>query len=124
MLAGSPQRYRRRCRLLQPAEFKHVFAEPQRSATSSLTVLIRSSGHDRPRLGLVVARKTASSAVARNRVKRLVRESFRRHRVMLPAVDLVVIARPGITKKTNRELFAELEIHWSRLARWKVSSQR
>lgn len=47
------------------------------------------------RLGLVVSRKVGN-AVARNRVKRRVRELFRTTSDLVPAgVDLVVIAGPG-----------------------------
>jgi len=47
------------------------------------------------RLGLTVSRKVGN-AVARNHVKRRVREWFRAERDQLPEhVDLVVIAKPG-----------------------------
>jgi len=49
-------------------------------------------GH--PRLGLVVTRRLGK-AVQRNRVKRLLREFFRRHQSGLPAVDLVIMAKKG-----------------------------
>jgi ribonuclease P protein component len=47
-----------------------------------------------PRLGLVVTRRLGK-AVKRNRVKRLLREFFRRHKTELPAVDLVIMAKKG-----------------------------
>jgi ribonuclease P protein component len=47
-----------------------------------------------PRLGLVVT-KRLGKAVQRNRVKRLLREFFRRHHTQLPAVDLVIMAKKG-----------------------------
>lgn len=60
------------------------------------------------RLGITVTRRSGG-AVARNRVKRLVREAFRRHRAALaPALDLVVNIRPGAEGRTYRELEAEL----------------
>jgi RNase P protein component len=43
-----------------------------------------------PRLGLVVPKKGTPLAARRNRVKRIVREQFRRFHDDLPAVDVVV----------------------------------
>ena len=52
-------------------------------------------GSDVPRLGIAASRKVGN-AVARNRIKRGVREWFRAHRDALPrAADVVVIARPS-----------------------------
>lgn len=59
------------------------------------------------RLGIVAAR-TVGNAVARNRVKRLCRESFRLAPELLPAgVDLVVIAKPGAADLGLRDVQAE-----------------
>ena len=44
------------------------------------------------RLGVTVSKKVGC-AVTRNRVKRFVRETFRKNRLLIPAVDLNVIAR-------------------------------
>lgn len=46
------------------------------------------------RLGLVVSRRVGG-AVVRNRIKRRVREAFRRRKAELVGLDLVVSARPG-----------------------------
>ena len=42
------------------------------------------------RLGLVVTKKGNPKAVRRNRIKRIIREQFRRQAHALPAVDIVV----------------------------------
>ena len=42
------------------------------------------------RLGLIVPKKGNPKAVRRNRIKRIVRDSFRRHYARLPALDMVV----------------------------------
>ena len=42
------------------------------------------------RLGLVVTKKGNPKAVRRNRIKRIIREQFRRQAHVLPAVDIVV----------------------------------
>jgi ribonuclease P protein component len=62
-------------------------------------------GH--PRLGITVTRKVGG-AVVRNRVKRVVRELFRRNRVLIEQpVDLVVHARPSIVGRGTAELERE-----------------
>lgn len=49
------------------------------------------------RLGLVVAKKFARSAVARNLFKRIGREAFRHAMPALPACDLVLrLTKPGL----------------------------
>jgi ribonuclease P protein component len=80
-----------------------------------LTVLARENGQRHPRLGLAIARKTLRRAVDRNRVKRLIRESFRLNAGRLPAVDIVVLARPGLQRRSNREIVDSLTRHWVRI---------
>jgi len=67
------------------------------------------------RLGLAVSRKVSKRAVARNRIKRIVRESFRLHRAGLPALDVLVIARPIAADAENAALRAELDVAWRKL---------
>lgn len=81
------------------------------------TILYRSSGEAYPRLGLAISKKALKRAVDRNRVKRVVRDSFRRHQSKLPPVDLVVMLRRGLVLPDNRELFQRLERHWARISR-------
>jgi len=64
------------------------------------------------RLGIIVAKKKVKTAVARHRIKRLVRESFRQARQSLPDIDVIVLARQGIEKKSNQTIFNELDKHW------------
>ncbi len=78
------------------------------------------AGH--ARLGLAVSRKVSKRAVARNRIKRIVRESFRGHRAGLPALDLLVIARPVAVGAANPALHADLDIAWRKLQALKPGS--
>lgn len=60
------------------------------------------------RLGLAVSRRVGG-AVVRNRLKRRVRDWFRRSRPALPeSVDLVVIARPQAANYSSEAISAEL----------------
>lgn len=64
-----------------------------------------------------MSRKVSKSAVKRNRIKRLVRETFRRRRAGLPALDIVVMARPGAAGADNRAITESLERHFDRIER-------
>lgn len=66
----------------------------RRIHSGELIVLALDSGGPRPRIGITVSSKVGN-AVERNRVKRWIREGWRAVGADLPAVDLVVIARPA-----------------------------
>jgi ribonuclease P protein component len=68
-----------------------------------------------PRVGLVFAKKNVRLAVQRNRLKRLVRESFRLHQHKLEPLDIVVLSRPGISELDNQTVTKQLEKLWQRL---------
>ncbi|HXS51120.1 MAG TPA: ribonuclease P protein component [Usitatibacter sp.] len=68
-------------------------------------------GHGCSRIGVALARRLVPLAVDRNRVKRAVREAFRRHDVKGSAVDCVVALR----EKMGRVDVAEIERELARL---------
>lgn len=60
------------------------------------------------RMGLSVSRKFESSAVSRNRVRRVLREAFRLQRQQLPALDLILI--PNARGRSYRTPIIEDEL--------------
>jgi ribonuclease P protein component len=99
-------------RLLKPAEFREVFAKSRRYVDTHFTVLVRDRGDRRARIGLAISKRVAKSAVQRNRLKRIIRESFRNHRTDLLGIDTVVMCRPRAKEVANAILFASLDLHW------------
>jgi len=118
---GQPSRaFSRDRRLLHAADFRHVFADPERSSDRYFTVLARSARKPRShsRLGLAIARKQLRRAVDRNRIKRLIREHFRLHVVdgqEVPALDYVVMARAAVRETSAETLRRSLAAHFARL---------
>jgi ribonuclease P protein component len=93
-----------------------VFSGGRKSADRLFTILYRPNDLDLPRLGFAIAKQRVRLAVKRNRLRRLVRESFRLGRAQLPAVDIVVMARSDAATATNQNVIASLNLHWQRLA--------
>lgn len=62
-----------------------------------------------PRLTVRVGKKAVKAAVARNRIRRLVRETFRLRRPDLPAQDFLIAVRADLTDVTMSEARRDLE---------------
>ena len=92
-----------------------MFQNGQRSGDPFFTVLFHSNELNRARLGFAISRQKIRLAVGRNRLRRLVRESFRKRAAALPSVDIVVLARDKARAAANSEIFASLESHWVRI---------
>ena len=78
------------------------------------TVLYRPNGSEKPRLGLAIGKRNCRLSTGRNRIKRIVRESFRQHSETLGGLDVVVMNQAAATKASNRALFDSLATHWTR----------
>jgi ribonuclease P protein component len=92
-----------------------VFQTGQRSADRYFTILFHPNTLGQPRLGFAISKQKVRLAVGRNRLRRLVRESFRVRAASLPPVDMVVMARDATTAAPNGELVTSLEKHWVRI---------
>ncbi|CAG9294975.1 Ribonuclease P protein component [Celerinatantimonas diazotrophica] len=103
--------------MLTPMQFKRVFNQPIRIGTPQLTFLAVANQLSHPRLGLAISKKSDKRAVARNRIKRHIRESFRLNQQQLSGMDIVVISKFGVSDLSDPELNKLLDKSWRRLLR-------
>jgi len=114
LTSSRSNRFRKNNRLLDAAAFGRVFATATRSRDQLFTVLCRHNEGGAPRLGLAISKKHCRRATERNRIKRIIRESFRQHQAVLGGLDIVVINRPEAAAANNQQMSASLETHWRR----------
>jgi len=105
-------------------DFQKVHGAGKRIADHFFSMIVRPNELGAPRLGLAVAIRTVGNAVARNRVRRIVKESFRLAQHELPAVDIVVAARAPVKGAPAADLRASLDVLWKKVARQCASSSR
>jgi len=104
-----------RVRLKKPNQFKYVFDLPIRSTDRYFTVLARKNKLNFSRLGLAISKKNIKKATDRNKIKRMIRENFRKKQHLLGAIDFVVLTRYQTSDVSMERLQDSLEKHWQNL---------
>jgi ribonuclease P protein component len=108
-------KFSRKQRLCTQADFRFVFSGSRAVRDPYFRILARRNNGDTSRLGMAVSRKTCRKAVERNRLKRIIRESFRQHYEQLVSkggVDLVVLPTTQAATICNKELAESLDGLW------------
>ena len=97
-------KFTRNDRLLSSSDFQQVFKNNSlRVSNRDVLVLAMLNGNQNSRLGLVIGKKNVPSAVGRNKVKRAIRETFRKNTFKIP-LDIIVIARQGVGILSSEQL--------------------
>lgn len=104
-------------RLVHKPQFDAVYQKGSKLGDSCFLVLIRPNDTNMARLGLSVSARTVGNAVNRNRIKRVIRNSFRLAAAQLPAVDIVINTRPGARDASNAQLAERLSQHWKNVVK-------
>ncbi len=114
------QLFLRKNRLVKPAQYKYLFNKPKRSSDNYFIILAKKNNIGYPRLGLAISKKNINLSVQRNRVKRLIREYFRKeitanYQLNQFPLDFVVMAKKNINLKSNVILVQSLAYNFQKL---------
>lgn len=116
-LDSESKRLPRILKLNNAKDFQRVFDQACYKSHDKLFVMLALKNESGcARLGMTVAKKNIAKSVARSRIKRLIRESFRQHKKLPGNLDIIVIVKRGADKKNNREISTSLYNHWLKLA--------
>jgi ribonuclease P protein component len=105
-----------RQRLLKSSEYASVLRHScttLRRGCFILHILKRSEGE--ARLGLTITKKNIAHAVDRNRVKRIIRESFRLQGQALHSMDIVCFVKREAKHSLNAVIRKNIEVLWKKL---------
>jgi ribonuclease P protein component len=90
-------------------DFQLVQQQGQRTSGQCLLLLSRRGEGEVSRLGIIASRRVGG-AVTRNRIKRWIREGYRRLRTQVPAgIDVVVVARDSAARRGFQGVADELQ---------------
>lgn len=99
---------RREERLRRKRDFEIIAKEGIRKHTKNFLIIARKNDQGFSRLGAVASKKVGK-AVERNRVKRLMREFFRRNKDKLPpSTDYVIVGKKGAQELQYAQVVDEL----------------
>ncbi|MBM4261872.1 MAG: ribonuclease P protein component [Deltaproteobacteria bacterium] len=109
MAPPAHEQFPKTARLRKRREFLSLSRIGKKVHSAHFVVISKKIAGDQRRLGVTVSSKVGN-AVARNRIKRLVRENFRRHQhEILAGTDILVIARSSAKGLAFVEVGAELK---------------
>jgi len=119
MLCGGKERFPKSARLRKRPEFQNLSRTGKKVHSPNFIVISTNNERGESRLGITVSSKIGN-AVVRNRIKRVVREFFRRRRhEWVVASDIVVIARKGAAALSSAGIQKEIDHCITERSRWK-----
>lgn len=94
-------------------DFSWVFSSGKRTSKfGGIIVITVKNSVEYPRLGLAIAKKHIKLSCHRNRLKRIIRNSFRLNQLLFTKIDIVVLSLADINQHTFEQIQVSLERHW------------
>ncbi len=103
-------------RLLASADYNYVFKNQSKVVGRYSLILFAKNNNSKPRLGLAIAKKKIARAVDRNKVKRIIRESFRHKQDIIGGFDIIVLAKGNLGNVAKPEMRKYFDEQWIKLA--------
>jgi len=107
--------YSKAQRLCHNADFKRVLNQANRYKGNQITLYHQLNDLGVARVGICIGKRHIKHAATRNRIKRLIRESFRHHPIKSEGLDIIVLVYKGIERKNNADITKGLEPLWDKL---------
>ena len=111
-----PEQYRPWQRVRSKYDHQNLLRSGKRQYIGPLVVRSCDNRQGAARLGTAISKRSLRRAVDRNRVKRLIRESFRHQATQLPSVDVVISLSQRVRLDNEQQLNAALDKTWRRLS--------
>ncbi len=92
-----------------PRDFRNILSEGTKTHSKNFILYAKPNSLGFPRLGVSVGKKASASAVKRNRMKRVLREVFRRNKPAFSSNDLVFVIKNDVSGKKFSELRLEIK---------------
>jgi len=109
------QKHPKESRLLKASEYQFVYQQGDWVSNRELVANFYQHNTSVSKLGITVSKKVSKLAVDRNRIKRQIREWFRKKDLQKLSIHLIVTAKPNSNSKTNREIQHSLEDLWRKV---------
>ena len=100
------QKFSKSERILKSRDFRNILENGRKTVSRHVVLFTKDAATDNSRLGLVVS-KRVGNAVARNAVKRCIREWFRTR--PQPQLDIVVLARHSAANADYQRMCVDLD---------------
>lgn len=104
--------FKKKNRLLSTYQFQNVYNRNVRIVRPEFIYLGRINQLKFPRLGISISKRNIKKSHDRNRIKRLIRESFRIQKNKLISMDIVIIAKKDLILKNNKFIIHRLKTLW------------
>ena len=96
-------------------DYKKVFCAGMRHRGKYFLIICNPNEKQGSKLGLAISKKYCRLAAQRNKIKRIIRESFRKNKDKLKGFDIVVLNNKSTHAVNSKELFSDLNARWNEI---------